>query len=235
MGSYRSADNPDRIKAAAGVALVHVALAALILSGLTVTTIVRKADALKVFDVRELVAPPPAEPPPQPRSAPKEQAAPAAPRSTPTDIVAPRHVSLPVPLPLSAAAAAGQGSASAAGAAGRGAGSGAGGQGSGSGGGGSGGDGQGFTPARLLNKIPDADYRQITASRIPRGSATIALRVNPDGSPSNCQVLRSSGDSTVDRIVCDIATRRLRFSPARDAQGRAIGQQIVYTPTWRPN
>ena len=64
--------------------IVHVALAALILSGLTVTTIVRKADALKVFDVRELVAPPPSEPPAQPGSAPKEQAAPAAPRSTPT-------------------------------------------------------------------------------------------------------------------------------------------------------
>ena len=50
MGAYQSAENPDRAKAIAGVALVHVALGALILSGLTVSTIAQKSEALKVFD-----------------------------------------------------------------------------------------------------------------------------------------------------------------------------------------
>jgi protein TonB len=237
MGAYRSADNPDRAKAIAGVALVHVGLGALILSGLTVTNIAQKSEALKVFDISEDVPPPPVEPPPAPAqsAAAKDAPAPPAKRASPTEVVAPRQVSLPVPLPMTAAQAPGQGSASSAGASARGAGSGAGGQGNGRGGGGSGGNGAGFTPARLLNKIPDADYRRITANHMRQGSATIALRVDPDGTASYCQIARSSGDPQVDAILCDLATRRLRFSPARDAQGRPVAQDIAYTPTWRPN
>ena len=237
MGAYQSAENPDRAKAIAGVALVHVALGALILSGLTVSTIAQKSEALKVFDIREDVPPPPIEPPPKPVESAAAEDAPAPPvkRATPTDTVAPRQVSLPVPLPMAAALAPGQGSASSAGASARGSGSGAGGQGNGRGGGGTGGSGAGFTPARLLNKIPDADYRRITANHMPRGSATIALRVDPDGTASNCRIARSSGDPQVDAILCDLATRRLRFSPARDAEGRPVAQDIRYTPTWRPN
>jgi protein TonB len=237
MGAYQSAENPDRAKAIAGVALVHVALGALILSGLTVSTIAQKSEALKVFDIREDAPPPPIEPPPEQveSAAAKDAPAPPAKRATPTDIVAPRQVSLPVPLPMAAALAPGQGSASSAGASARGSGSGAGGQGNGRGGGGTGGSGAGFTPARLLNKIPDAAYRRITANHMRRGSATIGLRVNPDGTASNCRIARSSGDPQVDAILCDLATRRLRFSPARDAQGRPVAQDIRYTPTWRPN
>ena len=37
--AYRAADNPDRMKALGGVLVVHVGLAALILSGLTVHTV----------------------------------------------------------------------------------------------------------------------------------------------------------------------------------------------------
>jgi protein TonB len=239
MGAYRSAENPDRLKAAAGVALVHAGLAALILSGLTVSRAVHHADVLKVFDLRADVPPPPIEQPrprPATSAAPKNAPAPANIRSTPTDVVAPRRVSLPVPLPINAALAPGQGADPSAGSSSmHGSGTGAGGQGNGSGGGGTGGSGQGFTPARLLNKIPDSDYRRITANRMRRGSADIALRVGADGSASNCRIVRSSGDPVVDGILCEVATNRLRFSPARDPQGRPVAQDIRYTPTWRPN
>lgn len=238
MGNYRSADNPDRAKAAAAVLVVHVALGALVLSGLTVTTVVHPADALKVFDIGEDVPPPPVEQPPRadPKDAPKDQPAPENIRSRPTDVVAPRQVSLPIPLPMNAANVAGAGGDSSAGAGNRaGPGTGSGGAGSGFGGGGRGGSGDGFTPARLLNKIPDSDYRRISASRVPRGSATISLRVNPDGSASDCRIAQSSGDGIVDAILCEVATRRLRFTPARDAQGRPVAEDIRYTPTWRPN
>jgi hypothetical protein len=52
---------------------------------------------------------------------------------------------------------------------------------------------------------------------------------------SGCRVVRSSGDFAVDSIVCDAATRYLRFRPARDPEGHAITQDMTYTPTWRPN
>lgn len=239
MGSYRSTDNPDRAKAAAGVVAVHVALAALVLSGLTVRTALHDVAARKVFDISDDVPPPPIQQPrpkPDRKDAPKDEAAPENVKSKAAEIVASRQVSLPIPLPISAANVAGPGNDRTSGAGSQaGPGSGAGGQGNGLGGGGNGGSGSGFTPARLLNKIPDSDYRRISASRMPRGSATIALRVEADGSAANCRVVRSSGDAAVDDILCGVATSRLRFSPARDASGRAIAQDIRYTPTWRPN
>jgi protein TonB len=87
----------------------------------------------------------------------------------------------------------------------------------------------------MLNKIPDREYRRISGGRIPRGSATIAFRVEPHGRMANCRVVRSSGDPYVDSIVCSAAMNHLRFSPARDPSGRPVAQDMSYTPTWRPN
>lgn len=239
MGSYRAADNPDRVKAAAAVALVHVGLAALVLSGLTVSTIAHKTEALKVFDISDDV-PPPVEPTPPPEpdesSAPKDQPAPENIRSTPTEVVAPRQVSLPVPLPMSAALAPGQGSDSSAGAgANPGAGSGAGGQGSGTGGGGSGGSGtgDGRSPAFPLNKIPNRDYRRIAAGRLPSGSASMSFVVTSAGRVTDCRIVASSGDQAVDATLCPLAEQRLRFRPAMDAQRRPIAYKVGrYVVTW---
>lgn len=236
MGAYRSAENPDRAKAIAAVALVHVALGALILSGLTVSTMVRDSDPLKVFDISDDVPPPPVEPPPpQPAdsAAPKDAPAPANLRSTASDVVAPRQVSLPVPLPMSAALAPGQGSDSSAGASSmRGSGTGAGGQGNGSGGGGSGGSGEGFSPARLIQNISRGDYRQIAADRMPQGSAALHIVIGTSGRLTGCTVKRSSGDPVIDTRLCEIAIDELRFQPARDAQGRAIVYASDYMAVW---
>ena len=87
----------------------------------------------------------------------------------------------------------------------------------------------------MLNKIPDHEYRRISGGRMPSGSARIAFRVNVDGSLANCRIVRSSGDPAVDATVCDAASRYLRFSPARNRDGRAIAEDMSYTPTWRPN
>jgi protein TonB len=236
MGTYRSADNPDRAKALAGVVLVHVALGALILSGLSISTIAEKTEALKIFDINEDVPPPPVEPTPKPveSPAPKNAPAPANVRSTPTDIVAPRQVSLPVPLPMNAALVPGQGTDSSAGASNRaGAGTGAGGQGSGRGGGG---NGAGFTPAQRISRIPNREYRRLVAlSGRARGSVGITLKVNTDGRPSNCRVARSSGDGAVDSLMCQLAIQYVRFRPARDPGGAPVAQDITWYPDWSPN
>jgi protein TonB len=238
MGAYRSAENPDRAKAIAGVALVHVGLGALILSGLTVTNIAQKSEALKVFDISDDVPPPPIEPPPPDVSAAvKDDPAPANIRSTPTEIVAPRQVSLPVPLPMTAALAPGEGVDPSAGASSvRGAGTGAGGTGTGTGGGGSGGAGAGFTPAQRLSRIPDREYRRLVAlSGRARGSVGITLKVNTDGRPSNCRVARTSGDGAVDSLMCRLALQYVRFRPARDPRGAPVAQDITWYPDWAPN
>lgn len=246
MAYDRATDRSDRAKALAGVLLVHLALGALILSGLNVRSVGEAVQRLKTFDIRETPPPRVEPPPPQPEvsGAPEEEAAPANIQSRPTPVVAPPpQVSLPVPLPMNVAQTPGpEGADRTAGASNLpGAGTGAGGQGSGFGGGGGGGTGTGAgrgdgrTPARLLNKIPDREYRRISGRRMPRGSAAITVKVGPDGAASNCRVARSSGDPQVDAAVCAAATRFLRFRPALDAAGRPIAQDITYTPTWRPN
>ncbi len=233
--AYQAAENPDRLKALAGVVVVHAALAAAILTGLNVGSVATTIERLKTFDITE-TPPPPAPPPPRETAdRAREEEGAAGKKAEPTPVVAPEpRIVVPAEPPVTASRVAGTGSAATAGAATAGTGPGAGGSGTGRGGGGSG-DFSGYTPARMVNKIPDREYRRISGGRIPRGSATIAFRVNPDGRMSGCRIVRSSGDPQVDSIVCDAATRHLRFRPARDPEGRAVAQDMTYTPTWRPN
>ena len=234
--AYQASDKPDRIKAVAAVLAVHVALGAMILTGLDVRTVATTIERLRTFDITELPPPPPPPPPPSPTpERAKEKEGAAAKKALPTPVVAPPpKIVLPAQSPVVASRVPSTGSAATAGAAASGTGTGAGGSGTGLGGGGRG-DYSRFTPARMLNKIPDREYRRISGGRIRRGSAMINFRVEADGRMSNCRVVRSSGDSYVDSVVCDAATRYLRFSPARDPDGRAIAQDMTYTPTWRPN
>lgn len=234
--AYRVDDSPDRIKAVGGVLLVHAGLAAIILSGLDVELTERTVMALKTFDIVEPPPPRPQPPPParRPERARDKEGA-AGKKAVPTPVVAPEpQIAIPRETPIRAARIAGTGSASSAGASSVGTGTGAGGSGTGLGGGGQG-DFSRFTPARMLNKIPDREYRRISSGRLPRGSAKIAFRVTPNGRMANCRVVRSSGDQYVDWVVCNAATIYLRFSPARDASGQPVAQDMTYTPTWRPN
>ena len=234
MGYYQPADRSDRAKAIAAVALVHVALAAVILSGLNVRTIAVKIDVLDTFDVFDV--PPQPEPPPpmeQAQRAREEEGA-AGKKAEPTPVVAPKPaIVVPAKTPVAAAPVAGTGSASSTGAASVGAGPGAGGSGAGRGGGGTG-DFSGYTPARITRRIPNSEYRRISGGRLQQGSATIGFRVTPEGRMADCRIVRSSGDASVDAIVCQAAVTHMRFSPARDRDGKAIGFTMTYTPTWSP-
>jgi len=236
MSSYTgTADRPDQAKAIAAVAAVHLGLAAAILTGLNVRMVGQAVEVLKTFNIREPPPPPPEPPPPPASKAQKarlEEGA-AGKKAEPTPVVAPKP-RIPAPSPIPAAPIAGTGSATRSGAANYGTGPGAGGAGNGPGGGGYG-DFTGYTPARIIRRIPNREYRRISAGRIPQGSAAIRFRVEPDGRMSNCRVIRSSGDPYVDSFVCDAAMRNMLFSPARDASGRPIPYEMSYTPTWTPN
>jgi protein TonB len=234
MSSYSAApERPDQAKAIAAVIAVHAALAAIILTGLNGRIVTQAVESLKTFDLRR--PPPPApEPPPPARRAERarlEEGA-AGKKAEPSPVVAPQP-KLPLPSPIPAASVAGTGNAPSQGAANAGTGPGAGGTGIGRGGGGIG-DFTGFTPARMIGKIPNSEYRRISAGRIPRGSASIGFTVNTNGRISGCRIVRSSGDALVDSRVCAAATRYLLFSPARDPSGRPVAQDLTYTPNWRP-
>jgi protein TonB len=61
----------------------------------------------------------------------------------------------------------------------------------------------------------------------------VSLLVQPTGLPSNCRIVRSSGDSYIDAGLCPLIVERLRFRPALDAQGRPVPYQLQYVATWR--
>jgi periplasmic protein TonB len=229
MSSYSgTADRPDRAKAIAAVIAVHVALAIVILTGLNGRIVTAAVETLKTFDV----TPPPPPPPPPPRQALRPQqmkkpAGAAAKRAEPTPVVAPRP-RLPLPSPIPAAKIAGTGSAATSGAGTAGNGTGAGGSGNGPGGGGY----SRFTPARRISKIPDSEYRRLAATGLPSGQVGVTIRVNPDGSVSNCRVARSSGDGSIDALMCQLTLRYIRFDPARDPNGHPVAQDITFFPNW---
>jgi protein TonB len=159
----------------------------------------------------------------------KEAAGAPAKKAEPSPVVAP-PTPLPVQSPIPAAKVAGAGNAPTSGAGTRGTGTGAGGSGNGPGSGGTG----GFTPARKLTKIPNREYRRLAASGIPTGSVAINIRVNPDGTVSNCRIARTSGSEYADSLMCQLTVQYVRFSPARDPSGRPIPQDVTWTPNWAP-
>lgn len=231
MSSYRgTADRPDQAKAIAAVVAVHAALAFIILSGLSVGAIRSAVESLTTVDIRP-PAPPPVQPPPKPAPKPhavKKPEGAEARKAEPTPVVAPQP-KLPVPSPIPAAKIAGTGSSSASGAAVAGTGTGAGGGGNGPGGGG---DFAGFTPARRISKIPDREYRALASTGLRSGAVGVTVRVNPDGTVSNCRVARSSGDGSIDALMCRLALQYIRFEPAHDPHGRAVAQDVTFFPNW---
>ena len=233
MSSYSgNAGRPDQAKAIAAVIVVHVALAAIILTGLNVRMVRHAVEQLTTIDIKEPPLPPPV---PPPRPAPKSHQAklPAgapAPKAEPTPVVAPPP-KIPVPSPIPAAKVAGTGTAANSGASTSGTGTGAGGAGNGPGGGGT--DYSGYSPPGLIRNLGRGDYRQIAAGRLPSGAAMVSLRVEPSGQATNCRVVRSSGDPDVDAGLCPLIEQRLRFRPALDNYGRPIPFQLQYVATWR--
>lgn len=233
MSSYRgTADRPDQAKAVAGVVAVHVALAFVILSGLSVGVIRHAVERMTTIDIRQPPPPPPpVQPPPKPAPQAKAMKKPqgaSAKKAEATAVVAPQP-KLPVPSPVPAAKVAGTGLATTSGAALAGNGTGAGNAGSGAGGGG---DFSRYTPARRISKIPDQEYRTLAATGLQNGSVGVTIRVNPDGSVSDCRVARSSGNPYADNLMCALTLRYIRFDPARDPYGRPVAQDVTYFPNW---
>jgi protein TonB len=232
VSSYRgSADGPDRAKAIVAVVAIHVALAFVFISGLKVQQVRQAVEVVTTLNLREPPPPPPIQPPPRPVPKPQAMKKPqgaVAKKAEPTPVVAPQP-RVPAPSPLPAAKVAGTGSSTNSGAAGAGTGTGAGGAGNGPGGGG---DFSRFTPARRISKIPDSEYRALARTGLPSGSVGVTIRVNPDGRVSNCRVARSSGQPSIDGLMCELTLRYVRFDPARDPYGHPVAQDVTFFPNW---
>lgn len=233
MSSYTGTPpGSDRARAIAAVVGIHAVLAFVILSGLNVRMVNHAVEQLTTLNLRPPPPVPPQPPKPRPQPTMKKAAGAPAKKAEPAPVVAPSP-RIPAPSPVSAAKVAGTGSAAASGAAASGNGTGAGGSGIGPGGGGTA-DYARFTPARKITKIPDSQYRRLASSGLSSGSVAISIRVNPDGTASNCRIVRSSGSGYADSLMCQLTEQYIRFSPARDPSGRPVAQDVTWAPNWSP-
>lgn len=210
------------------VLLLHLAAIAVLVRAFTPQLAQRITRS--VTQAFTIEAQPPVPPSPAPAPEPSRVQAPAeGAASAPGRRAIPRAVPVPrapvVVIPTRAPPIAGAGTEDAAGAAQQGSGTGA----SGTAGNGTGAGGAAPT-VKITGDINSArDYPKASRDLRVGSAVVIDLGVGVDGRVSSCRIVQPSPDSQADRITCDLATRRFRFRPAKDAGGRPV--EAVYR--WR--
>src|SRR6185295_20202811 len=231
---YRSDLNTrDKSGAIALVIGIHAALLFVLLNMSGKMNFADPQSALKLFDVTQPPPPPPPPPAQQQRQKPKEKEGGSAPKnikSEATPVVAPKpRIETPPVQKIAAAEVPRQGTAPTQGASDvRGPGTGAGGTGTGTGSGaggngpGGGGDGGVAEPPHLTSPVlTGRDLPRDLLQQWPSGVPVfLRLRVNPQGYVSECNVLRGTGNPTIDNTMCNVAHDRLRFRPAVNRSGQ---------------
>jgi len=235
----------DRAGPVLAVVLVHLGLGAMLLGMSGHLNPAAVDSALKIIDLTNPPPPPEVPPPPPPKpkenphpsSAKPKAAAPPAKKAEATPIVLPKpKIVVPIPVTVAVAPKAGQGTAPSQGAATAGTGSGAGGVGNGTGGGGNGNgtggdgdDGTGTHPRPLFRPLNPRGFPRALVEPLPPGARVmIIFTVQIDGSISGCSVRQPSGSPQLDALVCQVATQRFRYEPARHADGTPYVAKAAY-------
>jgi TonB family protein len=84
----------------------------------------------------------------------------------------------------------------------------------------------------LATYISSRDYPREAVRRHEQGRVEFELTISPEGVPSACRILASSGSAALDEATCRIMRDRPRFTPARDAEGRATADTIRSAVFW---
>jgi protein TonB len=78
------------------------------------------------------------------------------------------------------------------------------------------------------------DYPAVAQRRGESGSLRARLLIGTDGRVSGCQIVESSGHSSLDSATCRILKARAHFTPAKDGSGQATNDSYVTPPiTWQ--
>ncbi len=94
------------------------------------------------------------------------------------------------------------------------------------------------TPPKLrgnrLKLITNDDYPEASIRAEEEGRTFVTYDVNAEGRVENCQVTRSSGSRRLDEATCTLITRRFRYDPGKDADGRPVRVSgFQDSVTWR--
>ncbi len=78
------------------------------------------------------------------------------------------------------------------------------------------------TPLTPLPWFEFRDYPMKAFEKKAEGVARFELLVAPDGKVSDCKISSSSGNRELDDATCYLASKRVKFRPARGADGQAV-------------
>jgi protein TonB len=219
----------ERFYALAAVALVQLALAIALLSGLRVE-ISRPGDVVQRLIEISLPKPPP--PPPASLSAKLEHRRAAAPKAAPDKLggspgpqpahAAPSVAPIIAIKPSAAPAGGGSGSGPALGA----------GSGGGAGGNGYGGDDGGTDLEQIAGEINSRDYPRDLREAGIGGRVSFVFTVEPNGRVGRCTITRSSGVPELDQLTCRLIQQRFVYRPSTDRAGRPIADEVEGEHDW---
>lgn len=223
-------DGRTRAATLAGVALLHLAVIAGLISAFGAEAVVQTAKSIAAFNIP---APPPPPPPSPTPSAPDPQgaAAPPAPKATPRPVPKPKVVVVPKPAPaanskgdtsISGASVAGTGSGNA----GQGVGTGSGGRGTGTGG------GLARRAEKISGELRTRDFPRSGADERDGRFIVVRYSVGADGRARNCRVVQSSGSAEADAITCRLIEKRFRYRPAEDNAGNPVVEETGWKQWW---
>ena len=197
------------------VVILQFALGYAIVTGLAYNVIKKAAQDLKTFDVEEQ-PPPPEEPPPPPKDMPKVPPPPTVPPPLVRIDTAPPPIQVieaPTPPPIRPVVVPPPPMPP--------------------------------PPPRKVQSATSAkgdlrtlfsgdDYPASAQASGAEGTAQATLTIGPDGRVTGCNLIRSTGNGSLDSATCNILRRRAKFVPARDSNGNATSDTITTPPiTWR--
>ncbi|HKP33894.1 MAG TPA: TonB family protein [Sphingomicrobium sp.] len=196
------------------VVILQFALGYAIVTGLAYNVIKKAAQDLKTFDVEEQ-PPPPEEPPPPPKDMPKvppppvtppplvRMQAPEPPIQTVTAPPPPVYIPPVAPAPPPPPPPPRKV--------------------------------QSASPARgdVRSSFSNDDYPASAIAAEAQGTAQARLTIGPDGRVIGCDLIRSTGNGSLDSTTCNILRRRVKFTPARDSNGNPTTDTYTTPPiTW---
>ncbi|HEU0097992.1 MAG TPA: energy transducer TonB [Allosphingosinicella sp.] len=86
--------------------------------------------------------------------------------------------------------------------------------------------------ANLASLFSDRDYPAAALAAREQGTVAFALEVGPDGRVSGCTVTQPSGSIALDDTTCRLIQSRARFTPATDAAGAPVPDQVRGRIVW---
>ncbi|TMM48871.1 energy transducer TonB [Qipengyuania marisflavi] len=81
--------------------------------------------------------------------------------------------------------------------------------------------------------LSDADYRPSWARQELTGLARFRLEIAANGRVSDCRITGSTGHNALDKATCALVTKRARFEPARGADGAAAAGSYNGAVQWQ--